>query len=562
MLAKLISGLILAVALGVVNLAVGQEVAISADEFKRLDTFEGHELAKADQAFAQKDYRSAGAAYEAFALQYPKSPATAYAVLRKARCLHFGNKRFEAIKAYNEVLDYFPNATNYAAAALYYIGACQSESGNLVDSMKAWTEMARDVDYRKHYLAAGALTGLAGNLLKQGKFAEAATYSAQAAIDFRQSNPDVARAAIAQVLRIYIRLQPEQAKLREFYEAVGGFDYNPMKPNDKNFWGHIRGGLNNNLGKFTDTEKKESDKVYRYWADAMEGKFLDWDDFQIDLANYRRQYEGNTPKWLDRLDRQFNAYQKAGDYGRIVRWLALYAGQKAKMQEYYTKLEFSKMDNRQLQDLIRVFFEEIQDPTLARNVFGKLHLEAMKDDEKVQLARYLWNRDEGAVEILCPTLTDKDRGRLELLRCYEARRNAPKGIPLADEVTKSPAGAKEAYWIKGTLLQISGKFAEAIATYQAADNPPHNLWRIADCLLAMKKRDQALAQLREVENFFQDVAPEAALRIANLYRDDRKQYIKLLRGVLKKYPKSSQSSMAHQELERMGVPIGGGVDAE
>jgi hypothetical protein len=32
--------------------------------------------------------------------------------------------------------------------------------------------------------------------------------------------------------------------------------------------------------------------------------------------------------------------------------------------------------------------------------------------------------------------------------------------------------------------------------------------------------------------------------------------------VLKKYPKSGESSQAHQRLEEMGLPIGGGVDAE
>ena len=79
----------------------------------------------------------------------------------------------------------------------------------------------------------------------------------------------------------------------------------------------------------------------------------------------------------------------------------------------------------------------------------------------------------------------------------------------------------------------------------------------------MKQREQALQQLHEIENFFQDQAPEAALRIAHLYQDDRQKNITLLRAVLTKYPKSGQSSTAYQELRAMGVPIRkGGVDAE
>ena len=73
----------------------------------------------------------------------------------------------------------------------------------------------------------------------------------------------------------------------------------------------------------------------------------------------------------------------------------------------------------------------------------------------------------------------------------------------------------------------------------------------------------AIAQLKEVEAFFKDHAPEAAWRIAHLWNKSGKQkmYIASLRGVLKKYPKSGQSSRAHEELEALGIRIGGGVDA-
>ena len=562
MLARFILTLSLVFLVCRVGLAVPLEVAISSEDYNRLDTFEGHELTKADQAFAQKDYRSAGAAYEAFLLQYPKSPATAYALLRKARCLHLDKKRFESVRAYTEVIDYFPNAINYAGAALYYLGVCHSENGNLELAMKAWTEMAHDKDYRKHYLAAGALTGLAGNLVKLNKPGEAATYYEQAAVDFRKSNPEVARDAITQVLRIRILVEPNQPKLREFYDQVGSFEPDPGPLDEKNYWTRVRLYLKLS-GKFAPTETKERDRCYKYWAETMSGKFPDWDDFQIDLANYQRLVENNPGQWMARLDKQFQAYQKEGDFGRIVKWIGVYAGQAKKVQEYYAKLDFAKMTNRQLQDLVRIFFDEVQDAGLARNVFSKVHLEALTDGERIQFAQYLWSRDEACVEQTCQSIADKDRGRMELLRYYQWRHNAVKGLPLAAEAIKVPATAKDAYWIKAELLQFSGKFPEAINAYQAADNPPHNLWRIVDCYLALKQREQALQQLHEIENFFQDQAPEAALRIAHLYQDDRQKNITLLRAVLTKYPKSGQSSTAYQELRAMGVPIRkGGVDAE
>ena len=44
------------------------------------------------------------------------------------------------------------------------------------------------------------------------------------------------------------------------------------------------------------------------------------------------------------------------------------------------------------------------------------------------------------------------------MRYYEYRHNATKGIPLANEATKIPAFAKEAYWLKANLLQNAGKY--------------------------------------------------------------------------------------------------------
>ena len=96
-----------------------------------------------------------------------------------------------------------------------------------------------------------------------------------------------------------------------------------------------------------------------------------------------------------------------------------------------------------------------------------------------------------------------------------------KGIPLADDVARVPQYAKEAYMHKGNMLYWQNKWPQAIAAYQSWDTPPSNLYQIAQCYINMGKRDQAIEQYREIENFFKDQAPEAAIRIAHLYRDTR-----------------------------------------
>jgi TolA-binding protein len=563
-----VSGLAFAVAVSLFVLPVPaglaqQEAAISEDDFKKLDTFEGLALSKADKVFTKKEYRQAAAEYDTFILDFPKSPAQAYAVYRKARSIQLDNKRFEAIKAYNEVLDYFPNAVSYAAAALYYIGECHWQNGDVKEAMKAWAELAADTDYRKHPLAASAINKLADSLVQQGKANEAAAYYKQVAVDFRGANPEASRYAMNIVIYHYVRRQPDEAKLKEFYDKVQTFEGNPSKPSDDNYWFRVREAVRGN-GNFQESEKDKRADYFRYWAKTMEGKRADDDDFQIDLAAFRLWADGSVDKWIAALDQQFASRQKEGDYGRVVKWISLFRAQKNKVQEYYSKLDFAKMNNAQIQALMRVLFDEVQNPEMAKNVFEKIKLDALNDNEKYALERYLWNKDGWYVALVCQTMTDKDMGRMELLAYYHWARNFAKGIPLADEVAGIPKYSKDAYWKKAEMLQWQNKFQEAIGAYQSADNPPDNLWRITDCFLGMGKREQALAQLQEIENFFPNQASAAALRTAYVWRDakENKQYIACLRGIMKKYPKSGQSTTAHQELERMGVKIGGGVDAE
>ncbi len=114
------------------------------------------------------------------------------------------------------------------------------------------------------------------------------------------------------------------------------------------------------------------------------------------------------------------------------------------------------------------------------------------------------------------------------------------------------------------MLEGLRKYDEAILAYRAVDEPPQSLFHIVGCLLASGKRSEALAQLDEMESFFPDLAPGIAMRKAQVWRaaKDEKMYVAALRAVMKKYPKSGESSAAHQELQRLGVKIGGAVDAE
>ncbi|MEY3391805.1 MAG: Outer rane lipoprotein [Verrucomicrobiota bacterium] len=559
-----------------------QEPGLSPDERTKLDTFEGVSIDKADKVFVAKDFPRAVAEYDAFILQFPESKLVPYAILRKGRSLQELQKRFEAVKIYQEVLDFFPDDVKYAAAALFRIGECHAQNGDIEKAIKAWADMAEDADYIKEPLAASALNSLAENLIKRGKADEGIERFEQVAVEFRGTNPDAARAAIRRVVPHHIRTKPDAKKLRDFYVAARTFEHNPQEPGadaatDGLFWGRTREAIKAH-GQFTDLQRDQRDAYYRYWAGQMAGKFPADDGFQIDLANFIRAYEGDEAAWMARLDKQFADHQKEGDYGRVVTWIGLYAKNRAKVEEYLQKLDFSKMSNTDILGLVSTILTQGGDPALAWNAFDKLRLGEMDDAGKAGICNWMRDRWQypGSRELAiraCQAFQNADAGKMQLLRFFHWRcqhgnirksEDFDDGLGLAAEMQKQPATAREAFLLGGNMLQWSAKPEEAIKAYQQADTPPQTLFWIAECFVGLGKLEPAVAQLREVENFFKDRAPEAALRIAYLYRDAgiKDKYVRSLRGVLKKYPQSGQSSEAHQRLEEMGLPIGGGVDAE
>src|SRR5262249_11655177 len=154
---------------------------------------------------------------------------------------------------------------------------------------------------------------------------------------------------------------------------------------------------------------------------------------------YQRRYENDTAKWINRLDQQVQQYQKPDNYTRVIVWIGLFGSElPKKVQEHYSTLDFAKKTNAQIQDMVRESFDRVKDNGMARSAFSKLQLENVTDEEKDQIARYLWTREERLVETTCQSFSDKDRGKMELLRFYQWDHRSTKGIPLADEMTKVP----------------------------------------------------------------------------------------------------------------------------
>jgi len=540
------------------------EVSLTDRDFKKLDTFEAVVLRKADKAFGDKEYRRAAVDYDSFITQFPRSVATPYALLRKGRSLQLDDKRYAAIKIYTEIMDYFPNAVDYAGAALYFIGDCHWKNGDPAKAIKAWAEQAQDEDYRKHPLAAGAINRLADQLVQQEKWNEAVEYYKQVAVDYRKSHHDAACAAIGKVQVYLVRIAPDEAKLREFYDKAEGFDRHPHDTDENDYWTRVIGEIDAR-SHFSEADRTKREDYYRYWAGAMADKHAKWDDFQIAQARYQYLSDGDEQKWMDRLDRQFADYQEEGDYSRIVKWITLYAKHETKLAEYYTKLSFEKMKNEQIVALIQALYESGNVP-IARNAIPKLKADRMSDDKRESLGNWIIRRrDAEGAKLVFASMADHARGTMGMVRGYQELQMPEPGLKIVGGVLNEPRYAEEAYYTKGQFHQWLRQWAEAIAAYRQSDSPPKSSFRIAECFLADGKRDAAIVELREIENFFRKNAPEASQRIAYAYRDTgaKKLYIAELRRLITKYRESPQSSTAHQQLESMGIKPGrGGVDAD
>jgi len=382
-----------------------KEVSLSADELKRLDTFEGHTLAKADQAFNKDQYRQARAEYDSFILEFPRSKLIPYALLRKGRCAELDDKRFKAIADYKEILDYFPNNVKYAAAALFHLGDCHWDNGDIDKALKAWIELAEDKEYRKEPLGAFAINHLADHLIKHEKpekRAEAVKYYHQVAVDFRKANPDASNHARGPVIQHYVRTSPNEQEFRRFYTEMRTLEQHPQTvPPDltvnTRYWDVLRAYIRHH-GHFEEADTEQRKRYYAYWSGQMSGKFNEPgeynDSFHIERAAFLLLSNDSRAGWVQALDQQYNRHQQAGNWQRTVRWMRLYKGMPEKVEQYFRKVDPAKVPNKARVELMMAVWETEKTKPLARKLMDKLAFGEMTNAELGSLALHFYEKDQ------------------------------------------------------------------------------------------------------------------------------------------------------------------------
>jgi len=547
---------------------------------QQLDKFEGHALKMADKLFSSQGYKQAEAEYDAFLFEYPKSKAIPYALVRKGRCRQLSKDRDEEIRInterpdpiviYNKVLDFYPEAVNCAAASLYYIGSWHVANDNSTEAIKAFTELAKDKDYRQHRLAAPGTLTLADLLLKQEKVEDALTYLEQVAADFRTRITSAAGQAIQRVVSYRVRGAPDEKRLRDFYVKVKGFGEKPAAVKDadkvfedRDYAEQVRRCVvqHGNFDVAKDRAQAElRDKYYKYWVSVFENKLPAWDEFQLQIFGWQRVYEGPEAEsnWVQRVDAQFRREDPTFD--RTLWWIQNCWGKNVqqKVTEYYNLIDFTKADNPKILTLMTTLYDNCGMQALGLKTYDKFNFEVMPDDQKEALVQWFVQRKkEDYVKKALSKLKDRSRADYVLLTYLVGAGDSGQGIPQADVVAKTPQYASYALWEKANFLKQQNKFAEAIASYsQVTNRGAETFYRIADCHTQLGQADNAVKQLREVEKSFNDQNAKACYMIAGIYAslgrtNDQAQVLYEL-GL--KYKESGEAKRALDDLKRLGLP--------
>jgi tetratricopeptide (TPR) repeat protein len=359
----------------------------------------------------------------------------------------------------------------------------------------------------------------------------------------------------------------------KFYIEAGGFDGRARKVNnpqkDERYWKTVFDAVLR-----TEAKADVKEKAATYWSSRMGGEFLDTDWLRVMLFRVQGIHEKDSDAYVRRVAEQYK--RKAPSVERVLQFCGYYSGrdlQKTR-SEFFEKHGVpmvASLKAKEKIDLLNRLRLPLKMDDEVRALIPSVRTEGLKDEEIRDWAFFVAHY-EGEDVVLRYIARMKDdlaaaRARFDYYYSHSRRSRdyMEKALAQIPPLVKSPKHAQAVGWAKAELLHRLGQYEEAIRAYQAANRQPDSTWRITDCLVAMKQYGKAVETVRQLESVRGRLASEAALRVADIYRmsGNKGKEVQQLRTILRRYPKSGESSEAHQRLERYGVKIvGGEAEAE
>jgi len=479
--------------------------------YKTLDVFQRAQVDKAATLLEQGSFAAAASEFEKFKVQFPDSPVLPYVILMRGYCLHQAKVRNQAIKIYHEVLDYFADEVDDAAAALYFMGVAHIENGDTRKGMQCMKQMIEDEDYAKHPLAAGALAHLADNHWKNKEPEQAVKCWKQIVRDFSQTSHTQANDARTNVTIYYIKTRDYAA-----YEA--------WLVNDEN-----REDANHRKWVATNALDRAHHNIF-HWHLGHYNRFEQKQRWEAMKACY--DYFGSRKVWFEKTNDLWNFYSRA-----------LYF-----LSQHYQ----DKKARDPLLDQAVALVKTIQDKKDANGRYAWLsdRLREAGDYARAHYCIGLMSDPPYAAYKECEIFFQQSKWKEALARLEQIEK-------MGNADWAGRALERRAWIHKDYLYQ----YETAVQLYRQLNNPPWNLWQVQECYIRWGKLDEAITTLSEIENSFPAEASKAAWYKASYYHEAKqaKQAIAQARKILKAYKESKEASQAHQLLEQYGVATGGGV---
>ena len=505
------TALLLALALGsAVQSAPRWKWQLPVERYQKLNVFQRAQYDKAAKLLEQGSTKAAASEFEKFKVQFPDSPVLPHILLMRGYCLHQAKLRHKAIKVYHELLDYFADEVDEAAAALYWMGVAHLENGDTREGMGCMKRMMDDEDYRQHPLAAGALGRLAENHVKNNEPAKAVACWKQLCRDFARVNAHEVNQAREHLTVHYIKQRD--------YAGYEAWAVEPERRDDAPHRVRVATGV-------------------------------------IDRAH-------NIFRWHSGHYSRFDQQRRAADVKACFEYFAARRGwfEKAGQQEPFLQKAVTFLSQYHRDKALR---DKLVDDYVA--LIKKI------EDKKTANGKYAWLADrlrEGGDYARCRAviamMTDRPYAAYKECEILIQQQDWHKAVARLEQIEQmgndywAAQALERRAWITKDYLH---QYQKAIQLYRQSGRPPWSLWQIQDCFMRWGKLAEAITTLSEIENSFPDDAARAAWHKAKYYHEAKqaKKAIAQARKILKAYKKSSEASLAHQLLEKYGVPTGGGV---
>lgn len=553
------------------------EPVVSGEVLQGLDDWELSRLRNADEAFDKSRWRQAAAAYELFLTEFPGSSVSAHVIYRLARSHHEDKKINEARVFYRDILDFFPDAVPFAAAAFYHLGKSYDDAGEHDEAIRIWTEMAKDARYIDEPLGASALNRLSGRLIERDRWSEAIDNLRHVAVQFRTENRREAGWARDRAFRYWVREQPDQDAVGAFWIDARGANGRRSVPDSvegldehREFWSDVRSAVFSHDRHWEDGQAgaQARQQYLNYWAQALDGRLQDSDDHHLARIEIERRASGDQDAYFAALRQRF-ALGDESDQQRNLRFLELVQEHREELRWYYQRMDVRGMEFATRLSLLTTLISQGEEEG-ARSVLSRFPLADMEDAQLIELAQTVFSWEQARAESVLTHVDDTHAGNYALLNLYAGLRGGglqevmDRIVELADGLVASADHAGSAQWTKAQKLEEVGRYTEAIAAYRAADRGTDTGFAVARCLNRDGRLDDALRELEMIENVVPDDGARAARTAAEyLLAADREEAAgRIVLRIQRQYRGSTEANWAHRQGERLGLDYVDGVEAE